>query len=62
MSHDNTTAPRFVRLALTDAQRSQVQAATGRDAESIELGMQELEERIAPISITKTMDKASTTL
>ena len=37
-----------VRLELNDQQKAQVKAATGKDAESIELGVQELEERIAP--------------
>lgn len=53
MSHDNSTAPRFVRIALTDAQRSQVHAATGRQAEALELRAEELEERIAPLNFTK---------
>lgn len=37
-----------VRLELTDAQKAQVKAATGKDASAIELNVQELEERIAP--------------
>lgn len=56
MSHDNSTAPRFVRIALTDEQRAQVQAATGREAEALELRaeeLEELEERIAPLNYTK---------
>jgi hypothetical protein len=60
MAHENTSGEhRFVRLSLTEEQRAQVQAATGREAEAIELGMMELEERIAPITITRTIDKAS---
>jgi hypothetical protein len=39
----------IVRLELTEAQRAQVKSATGKDAESIELRAQELEERIAPV-------------
>jgi hypothetical protein len=38
----------FVRLDLDQAQKEQVKDATGKDAESIELNAQELEERIAP--------------
>ncbi len=38
----------IVKIDLTDAQKEQVKNATGKDAESIELGAQELEERIAP--------------
>jgi hypothetical protein len=37
-----------VRIKLTPEQRAQVKNATGKDAESIELSPQELEERIAP--------------
>ena len=38
-----------VRLALTKEQQDQVMKATGRNAEAIELSVEELEERIAPI-------------
>jgi uncharacterized small protein (DUF1192 family) len=38
----------LVRIDLNDEQKAQVKAATGQDAESIELKVQELEERIAP--------------
>ena len=38
----------FIRIDLTDAQKIQIKQATGKDAESIELNAQELEERIAP--------------
>ena len=37
-----------IKIDLTDAQKAQVKQVTGKDAESIELGAQELEERIAP--------------
>ncbi|HET8623133.1 MAG TPA: hypothetical protein VFM14_06190 [Gemmatimonadales bacterium] len=37
-----------VRIKLTPEQRAQVKSATGKDAESLELSVQELEERIAP--------------
>lgn len=37
-----------VRLTLTPDQRSSVKAAIQRDAEAIELTVEELEERIAP--------------
>ena len=37
-----------VRLTLTPEQREQVRQATSKDAEAIELSVQELEERIAP--------------
>jgi hypothetical protein len=36
------------RLELTEEQKAQVKAATGKDARAIELGVQELEDRIAP--------------
>ena len=40
--------PEFVRLNLTEEQKAQVRASTGKDAEVIELSTRELEERIAP--------------
>ena len=36
------------RLTLTPEQREQIRKATGKDAEVIELSVEELEERIAP--------------
>jgi hypothetical protein len=38
----------IVRIDLTPIQKEQVKATTGRDAEAVELTVQELEERIAP--------------
>jgi hypothetical protein len=38
----------LIKIDLTDAQKEQVKKVTGKDVESIELGAQELEERIAP--------------
>ena len=37
-----------VRLELTDEQKAQVKAVTGKDARAIELNAEELEQRIAP--------------
>ena len=37
-----------IRLVLTPAQQEQVKQAIHRDAEALELSVQELEERIAP--------------
>lgn len=37
-----------VRITLTPEQRAMVKNATGKDAASLELSVQELEERIAP--------------
>ncbi len=37
-----------VRITLTPEQRAMVKKATGKEAESLELSVQELEERIAP--------------
>jgi hypothetical protein len=39
------------RIQLTPEQKSQVRAATGKDAEAVELSVEELEERIAPAYI-----------
>lgn len=39
------------RIKLTPEQKAQVQAATGKDAEAVELSVEELEERIAPTTL-----------
>jgi hypothetical protein len=36
------------RLTLTPEQKEQIRKATGKEAEALELSVQELEERIAP--------------
>ena len=41
----------FVRIELTKPQREEVKQTTGKDAEAIELSVNELEERIAPRAI-----------
>jgi hypothetical protein len=38
----------IVRIDLTTGQKEQVKATTGRDAEAVELTVQELEKRIVP--------------
>jgi len=37
-----------IRINLTPEQKAEVRRATGKDAETIELSLEELEERIAP--------------
>jgi hypothetical protein len=37
-----------IRIELTPEQKAKVRSATGKDAESVELSVEELEERIAP--------------
>ena len=37
-----------IRIELTPEQKATVRNATGKDAEAVELSVQELEERIAP--------------
>jgi len=39
---------KHIRLELTEEQKAQVKAATGKDARALELDAEELEERIAP--------------
>ena len=39
------------RIQLTPEQKSQVRNATGKDAEAVELSVEELEERIAPAKL-----------
>lgn len=41
-----------LRITLTPEQKTQVQRATGKDAEAIELSVEELEQRIAPRTMT----------
>jgi uncharacterized small protein (DUF1192 family) len=45
-----TTSGNF-RMTLTPEQKEQVRKATGKDAEVIELSVEELEERIAPAKL-----------
>jgi hypothetical protein len=42
---------KHVRLELTEEQKAQIKAATGKDARTIELNTEELEERIAPTKL-----------
>ena len=46
MSTENK--PGFVRIQLTDEQKTQVRQSTGVEADAIELSAKELEDRIAP--------------
>ena len=39
---------KHVRIALTAEQKTQIERATGKNAEAIELSVEELEQRIAP--------------
>jgi uncharacterized small protein (DUF1192 family) len=39
-----------VRIQLTPEQKAEVRSATGKDAEVVELSIEELEERIAPMT------------
>ncbi len=39
-----------VRIKLTPEQQTQIRNATGKDAEAVELSVEELEERIAPMT------------
>jgi hypothetical protein len=41
------------RIELTPEQKAKVRAATGKDAEAVELTVEELEERIAPGKLFK---------
>ena len=41
-----------IRIELTPEQKAQVRTATGKDAEAVELSVEELEERIAPTKAT----------
>ena len=39
-----------IRLELTEEQKAQVKAATGKEARTLELNAEELEDRIAPLN------------
>jgi hypothetical protein len=41
------------RIELTPEQKAQVRNATGKEAEAVELSVEELEERIAPSELIK---------
>lgn len=43
-----TNEKQIVRIDLTESQKAKIKATTGRDADAVELTVQELEERIAP--------------
>ena len=45
-----STSKDQVRIQLTPEQKAQVRNATGKEAEAVELSVEELEERIAPVS------------
>lgn len=47
----NANDKQIVRISLTAEQKEQLKTATGKDAEAIELTVQELEERVAPIMV-----------
>ena len=42
-----------IRIELTPEQKEQVRKATGKNAEAVELSVEELEERIAPTKFGK---------
>jgi hypothetical protein len=41
-----------VRITLTPEQKAEIRKTTGKDAEALELSVEELEERIAPAKLT----------
>ena len=43
-----------VRIKLTEAQKAEVRKATGKNAEAIDLTVEELEERVAPAQLWPT--------
>jgi len=45
MANDN------IRITLTPEQKDMIKKATGKNAEAVEFGVQELEERIAPSTL-----------
>jgi hypothetical protein len=49
MSEDQKKNDQFLRIALTPSQSEQIKKATGKDADTIELTVSEIEDRIAPM-------------
>jgi hypothetical protein len=45
---DTPEQPQTIRIELTGRQRDELRGLTGRDADTLELRVEELEERIAP--------------
>jgi uncharacterized small protein (DUF1192 family) len=45
-----TTRPN-IRITLTPEQKEEVRKATGKEANAVELSVEELEERIAPLTL-----------
>jgi len=43
----------IVRIDLTPEQKEQVKKQTGKDAAALELNVEELEERIAPVTLVR---------
>jgi len=48
MTGDKRNPGKRISLKLSAEQKQQIKEATGKDAEALELGVEELEERIAP--------------
>ncbi len=42
-----------VRITLTNDQKAQIRGQTGKDAEALEFSVEELEDRIAPLTMTR---------
>ena len=43
------------RLQLTEAQKAEIRELTGKDADALQLSVEELEERIAPSMLNKAV-------
>ena len=52
---------RRIRIELTSAQKEQIKQASGRDCDTMELTVNELEQRVAP-SLSQVAHRAFTTL
>jgi hypothetical protein len=57
MHNEKSSKADFVRISLTPEQKEYVRNSTGVEAEAIELSAKELEERIAPRSISGYFSK-----
>ena len=44
------TKQQRVQIELTEEQKQKIKVATGRDAQTVELTLEELEDRIAPVT------------
>jgi hypothetical protein len=51
-----------IHIDLTEQQQTQIKRLSGKDIPALEFDAQELEQRVAPMTVTKQLDSASPNL